>query len=35
MKKFVVVVFSLMLGACGMQSGPIVVENSASAELNK
>ena len=35
MKKFVVLVVGLMLGSCGMQNGPIVVENPASAELNK
>jgi uncharacterized lipoprotein YajG len=35
MKKLVVLVFSLMLGACGMQNGPIVVENPASSELNR
>ena len=35
MKKFVVLVIGFMLGACGMQNGPIVVENPASEELNK
>jgi hypothetical protein len=35
MKKLVVLVFGLILGGCGMQSGPIVVENPASAELNR
>jgi hypothetical protein len=35
MKKLVVLVVGLMLGSCGMQSGPIIIENPASAELNK
>ena len=35
MKKLVVLVLSLMLGACGMQSGPVVVEKPAGAELNR
>ncbi len=34
MKKIVVLVVGLMLGSCGMQSGPIIIENPASSELN-
>ena len=35
MKRLAVLVIGLMLGACGMQNGPIVIENPASAELNR